>query len=87
MSRIFSGFSIIAVAIALVLSFGSLNVAKAVPGQTDEGYTLPPGQSNMFGYEPADNSAAYNQDRDQMDRDTQRAHDFDRYGLGMQSQE
>ena len=72
--KLFYSLSIVAVAFALVLGFGTLNVAKAVPGENGDGYTLPLGASNLFGADPADNSAVVI-DRD---RDAQfRAHEFD----------
>ncbi|MFZ2448460.1 MAG: hypothetical protein WAW37_19035 [Syntrophobacteraceae bacterium] len=66
--KLFLSLSIVAVVFTLVLGFGALDVAKAVPGMGDEGYTLPPGQTNLFGLDEADNSVATS-DRDRADRD------------------
>ncbi|MFZ2448461.1 MAG: hypothetical protein WAW37_19040 [Syntrophobacteraceae bacterium] len=56
--KLFISLSIIAAVFTLVLGFGALDVAKAVPGMSDEAYTLPPGQTNLFGVDEADNSAS-----------------------------
>ena len=77
-TKLFYSLSIVAVAFTLVLGFGTLNVAKAIQVENGDGYTLPLGVSNLFGADPADNSALVI-DRD---RDAQlRAHEFDTYGM------
>ncbi len=84
--KIFSGLTIFAVAFALVFGLGTFNPAKAVPRGDGEGYSLPPGQSNLFGSDQAGNSAGVI-DRDR-DADS-RSHDFnqDIYGMRGTSQE
>lgn len=84
--KIFSGLTIFAVAVALVFGLGTFNPAKAVPGRAGDGYSLPPGQTNLFGSDQADNSiGAIDRDRDA----DSRSHDFnqDVYGMRGTSQE
>ncbi len=83
--KIFSGLTILAVALALVIGLGTFNPAKAVPGRAGDGYSLPPGQTNLFGNDQADNSAGV------IDRDADfKSHDSDQdssYGMRGTSQE
>jgi hypothetical protein len=53
--RFFFSLSVIAVAFALVLGFGALNAAKAVPGESGSNYNFPAGQANLFGVDEAHN--------------------------------
>lgn len=55
--KLYSIVTVVAVAFALVLGFGVLNPAKAVPGETGDGYKIPAGQVSQFGLDFADNSA------------------------------
>ena len=83
-TKSFYSLSVIAVAFALVLGFGTLNTAKAVPGENGDGYTLPAGTANLFGADAVLNSIVVI-DRDR-DADL-RAHEFDLYGMLGTSQE
>ncbi|MFZ2448462.1 MAG: hypothetical protein WAW37_19045 [Syntrophobacteraceae bacterium] len=82
--KYYSTLTIFAVAFALVLGLGTFNAAKAVPGMGDEGYTLPPGQTNLFGLDEADNRIVVSH----RDADA-RAYEFapDSYGLWGTSQQ
>ncbi len=84
MKKFIYSLSVVAVAFALVFGFGTLNTAKAVPGENGEGYNLPAGENNLFGVDQADNSTV-GIDRDR-DADL-RAHEFDSYGLFGTSQQ
>ncbi len=82
--RVFSHLMIVAVALTLVIGFGTLNTAKALTGENGMGYTLAPGQTNLIGADFADNSVgATGHDTDS------RAHEMvsDSYGLTGTSQE
>lgn len=79
-AKFFYSLSIVAVAFALVLGFGTLNAARAVPGEN--GY--PVGTATLFGPDKAANSIlVVDRDRDEY----LRAHEFDTYGLMGTSQE
>ncbi len=70
-TKLFYSLSIVAVAFALVLGFGTLNVAKAVPGEN--GY--PVGTATVFGVDKAQNIILLaDRDADLM------AGEFDSYG-------
>lgn len=82
--KLFSGLTIVAVALTLVLGLGTFNAAKALPGESGMGYNLPAGVTNMVGLDAADNTAGIiGSDADS------RAHEFapDSYGLRGTSQE
>ncbi len=80
----YSILTVVAVAFALVLGFGTLNAAKAVPGTAGDAYNLPPGNVNLIGLDAADNSVRV------IDRDVApapRGFFTDSYGLGLRSQQ
>ncbi len=82
-SKFLSRVTILGMAFALVFAFGSLNVAKAVPGENGDAYNLPAGQVNLFGVDEAHSrTGVINADADR-DVSTVNA----AYGLGMQSQQ
>jgi len=54
--RFFFSLSIVAVAFALILGSGTFNTAQAVPGESSERLSLPPGEVNLFGADYAVNS-------------------------------
>ncbi len=82
-SKFLSRVTILGMAFALVFAFGSLNVAKAVPGENGDSYNLPAGQVDQFGVDEANNAAGIA--RPDADRGAFIVQD--QYGLGMQSQQ
>ncbi len=82
-SKFLSRVTILGMAFALVFALGSLNVAKAVPGENGDSYNLRPGQSDQFGIDEAHNwTGVINSDADRGAVAVQA-----QYGLGMQSQQ